>query len=194
MANTSLNSIETIKSYFAAHNGVQLQNRFKVYITGLPSAISTSNPELQAEQVIVGPRSLSTVRDNLIGLGGGRFVPRSQDVLSGGFGLQIVFPITNDNHILKLFNDWFNYFYRGPQTASLDGRPATILQYYDTAVRPVTLQLDILDPNSGINSSMFFYEVFPVETQPMEFNMGLVDKYLKYPVTFAFREYMHKFN
>lgn len=190
---TNLNSIDNIKTYFSTHNGVQLQNRFKVYITGLPGAIWNTNPELQAEQMIVGPRSLSTIRDGMIGLGGGRFVPRSQDVLAAGIGLQIVFPVTNDNYILQLFDKWFNYFYRGWQSESMDSRPPTVLQYYDVAVRPVTLQLDILDPNGNPNSTMTFYEVFPIETQPMEFNMGLVDKYLKYAVTFGFREYNHKF-
>ena len=49
--------------------------------------------------------------------------------------------------------------------------------------------VELLDPNGGTNTTYTFHEVFPVETQPIEMSMAFVDKYLKYAVTFGFREY-----
>jgi hypothetical protein len=51
------------------------------------------------------------------------------------------------------------------------------------------MNIEILNPNGGTNNTLTFFEVFPVETQPIEMSMAFVDKYLKYAVTFGFREF-----
>ena len=104
---TPTNPITSIKQYFTDHNGLQLANRFKVSFNGLPSGVilgDDSGGYVQAEYMALGPRAINTVQDNLSGFGQGRFVPRSQDILSGGFGVQLIFPITNDQHLLTFFN------------------------------------------------------------------------------------------
>lgn len=192
---TPTNPITSIKQYFTDHNGLQLANRFRVSFSALPSNLGTflhtENGFIQAEYMALGPRALNTVQDNLSGFGQGRFVPRSQDPLSGGFGVQLIFPVTNDSHLLTFFNSWFNYFYRNPKanstTPSYTG--SYVVPYYSTAVANTTMKVELLNPNGGVNTTFTFHEVFPVETQPIEMSMAFVDKYLKYAVTFGFREY-----
>lgn len=191
----NLNSIQTIKQYFHNHNGLQLTNRFTVQFFNLPGNIATNTAEYQAEYMALGPRAINTVQDNLTGFGGGRFVPRSQTFLGGGFGVQLIFPITNDNHLLQLFDKWFNMFYRGynvPAPGS-NSAPTFSINYYNTTVRNCSMTVNMLDPNGGINNTTTFYEVFPVETQPIEFSMATVDKYLRYAVTFAYRDRNQQF-
>lgn len=196
MAN--LNTIQTIKDYFNRHNGLQLANRFSINFYNLPGNIANGNlNEYQAEYIALGPRAINTIQDGLAGFGGGRFVPRSQNLLSGGFGVQVIFPVTNDNHIVNLFNNWFNYLYPGPRSYGNNGGSfsgAFVLPYYDDAIANVTMTVDTLDPNGNINNRLTFYEVFPVETQPIEMSMATVDKYLRYAVTFGYRDYYQNFN
>jgi len=189
------NAIQTIKDYFDRHNGLQLSNRFIVNFYNLPSNVWNANGvEIQAEQVILGPRSIFTIQDGLMGFGGGRFVPRSQNLLSAGYGAQIVFPVTNDNYILNFFNRWFNNFYPGPRSSTNGLRNAFILPYYDDAVYNVVMEVQMLDPNGNPNNVTSFYEVFPIECQPLELNMATSDKYLRYTVLFGFRDYYQNFN
>jgi hypothetical protein len=189
------NPIISIKDYFTIHNGLQLANRFKVSFSGLPGgiggALNAENGFIQAEYMAMGPRAINTVQDNLSGFGQGRFVPRSQDPLSGGFGVQLIFPLTNDSHLLSFFNNWFNYFHKGTRSVNTQANfsGAYLTQYYDTSVRDSKMVVELLDPNGGTNTTYTFHEVFPVETQPIEMSMAFVDKYLKYAVTFGFREY-----
>jgi hypothetical protein len=200
------NSITEIKDYFSRHDGLQLANRFRVSFSGLPANLRLNDGSntsfVQAEYMAIGPRSINTVQDNLTGYGNGRFVPKSQDLLSGGFGVQLIFPVTNDQHLIKFFNDWFNTFYKGPRNTGAVGSNGSgavpsflnsyIVPYYDSIVKNATMDVEMLDPNGNVNSTMFFYEVFPVETQPVEMSMAFTDKYVRYAVTFAYREYVHQ--
>jgi hypothetical protein len=132
------------------------------------------------------------VQDSLSGYGNGRLVPRSQHILaSGSNGIVATFAVTNDNYILDFFNRWFNYFY-----SSFQNNPSRpfILPYYGDAVAPVTIKLSLLDPNGNKNSETTFYEVFPVETQPLFMSMMKADTYMRYVVTFGFRDFTMDFN
>lgn len=186
------NPITSIKQYFDNHNGLQLANRFRVKFSNLPNAISIgdqSDGYVQAEYMALGPRAINTVQDNLNGYGYGRFVPRNQDLLSGGFGVQLIFPLTNDHHLTKFFDSWFDVFYKGSKKLQQSFTGSYLLPYYNLSVKDCSMQVELLNPNGGVNLTYNFYEVFPVETQPIELNMALTDKYLKYAVTFAFREF-----
>jgi len=190
MADTPLtNSIDSIKNYFANHGGLQLANRFSVSFN-LPASLGLGDSlkVLPAEFISLGPRSINTIQDGLQGYGNGRFVPRSQNQLSGGNGIIIVFPISNDNVVLDAFNKWFNTFYTGPRNA-ISTRNAYVLPYYYDVISPVVMTINILDPNGNVNSRFEFFETFPVETQPIELSMAFTDKYLRYAVTFGFREF-----
>jgi hypothetical protein len=169
------NSIQTIKDYFNRHNGVQLTNRFDVTILNAPPG----DIELQAQNLDIGPRGIATVQDNLYGYGGGRFIPRHQNLIAGGFGVVITFPVTNDNHILDYFNQWFNTIH------SAQGN--FILPYYDTIIKPVQMDVGVLNPNGQPNSIFTFEEVFPVETQPISFSMKENLPYQVYTVVFGYR-------
>jgi len=186
------NSIQTIKNYFERHNGLQLANRFQVNFSGLPLGIWRGPIEIQAQQIELPPRSISTVQDGLIGFGNGRFVPRSQNILPGP-GVIIAFPITNDNYLLEFFNNWFNYIYTGPRSNNNYTNPF-VVQYYDNSVFNSTMYLDYLDPNGEVNSTMTFYEVFPAEIQPIRLSMTTPDSYVSLVVTFGFRDFVHNFN
>lgn len=190
MAVSNLNSIQAIKSYFQRHNGLQLSNRFDISFSGLPNVIlpNGNNIEIQSQAITLSPRSINTIQDNLIGYGGGRFVPRSQNILPGP-GVMVQFPVTNDNYILQFFDNWFNYIYAGPRANNNYNNPF-VLQYYDDAVFNCTMYIRLLDPNGEPNTVFTFYEVFPVEIQPLELNMMKPDNYLSCIVTFGFREFV----
>lgn len=182
------NSIETIKSYFANHGGLQLSNRFTVNFYNLPFPGFGQNLEVHAQEVVFPPRSLETVVDGLQGYGPGRFVPRYQKVLTNG--LIITFPLTNDSFILDLFDRWFNWFYssnfannRVNQTRNF------ILPFYDQAVRNTYMDISIMDPNGSPNTVIRLKEVFPAETQPFILSMKAENSYITYPVVFGYRDY-----
>jgi hypothetical protein len=186
----NFNTIQTIKNYFDNHNGVQLTNRFIVNFYNLPADVWSGNLELTAEALTIGPRSISTIQDGLMGFGGGRYVPRSQMPFSGPYGAAISFPVTNDNYILNFFNRWFNKFYAGP----VNSNNPFIVPYYDDSVRNVRMEVQVLDPNGNPNSIITFHEVFPIESYPLEFNMASTDKYLRYAIYVGFRDTYYNFN
>lgn len=194
MAQTT-NSVQTIKDYFTAHNGLQLQNRFFVRFFNVPS-FSGGNanvPDIHAQEVSMAPRNLETVADQLQGYGVGRFVPRNQKLLSDNSGLLITFPLTNDMFILDFFNRWFNYFYASRFAAGIANSGRTfILPFYDDAVRSTNLQLSILNPNGLVNANIIFTEVFPIEAQPLVFTMRNESSYATYTVAFGYRDYSYQ--
>lgn len=189
------NSVQTIKDYFTAHNGLQLQNRFFVRFFNVPS-FSGGNvnvPDIHAQEVSMAPRNLETVADQLQGYGVGRFVPRNQKLLSDNSGLLITFPLTNDMFILDFFNRWFNYFYASRFAAGIANSGRTfILPFYDDAVRSTNLQLSILNPNGLVNANIIFTEVFPIEAQPLVFTMRNESSYATYTVAFGYRDYSYQ--
>jgi hypothetical protein len=187
MADT--NSIFTIKNYFSRHNGLQRVNRFDVSFAGLPSA---AQGEIDSENFYpvnyasIGSRLIDGIADNMSGYGYGRIQPRSQK-FSGG--VLLGFGISNDNHILKLFQAWFNHLYSGGRvTGAVNNRYTA--QFYHTSVYPATMTLRALDPNGVPNSTFTFYEVMPIETQPIEFTMLKSNDYLSYQVIINFKEYI----
>ena len=108
-SNPTTNSITNIKDYFSSHGGIQRNNRYQVYFENLPREIGLGTAkDIQALNVTIGARALDAVADNLTGYGPGRAVPRSQKFIGGVF---LAFPVTNDNHILKIFKKWFNNIY-----------------------------------------------------------------------------------
>jgi hypothetical protein len=187
------NSIETIKTYFANHNGLQLSNRFSVAFRNLPFQFRDQNgrsPVVQAQEVVFPPRSLETVVDGLQGYGPGRYVPRYQKILTSG--IIITFPITNDSFILDLIDQWFNYFYSSNFANNRVNQSRNyILPFYDDAVLPVFMDISILDPNGNPNLTITLSEVFPVETQPFLLSMKTENTYLTYPVVFGYRDYQY---
>jgi hypothetical protein len=180
------NSIQTIKTYVEDRKGLQRSNRFDVQIYNIPANIGRVN--FMAQQVDLGPRTIETVADNLQGYGLGRTVPRSQTLIKQ-FGVQLTFPVTNDNQILKVFNSWFNYFYANTNAGGF----GYFSQYYDKAVYNTQMVVRTLDPNGGVNNTMTFYEVFPVESQPMTMSMLKPDMYMSYTVVLAYRYYRQDF-
>lgn len=186
MVMTNQNSIQSIKSYIDNRKGLQRSNRFDVQIYNIPANVGRVN--FVAQQVDLGPRTIETVADNLMGYGLGRTVPRSQSLIKS-FGVQLTFPVTNDNQIIKVFNSWFNYFYANTNAGGF----GFYTQYYDNAVYRTQMVIDTLDPNGDRNNSMRFYEVFPVETQPITMSMLKPDQYLSYTVVLAYRYYRQDF-
>jgi hypothetical protein len=180
------NSITNIKDYFGAHGGLQRNNRYQVYFENLPSGIGYPGDikNIQAMNVTIGARAVDAVADNLSGYGPGRAVPRTQKFIGGVY---LAFPVTNDNHILKMFNNWFNLLYSGPKSGG-----SFTVNYYDDYVKKANMVVQILDPNGGINSTVRFYEVYPLETQPLEFTMVRNNEYSIYQVLMNYREF--KFN
>ena len=179
-----MNSITNIKSYFSAHNGLQRPNRFQVYFENAPVSYPTDQYEIQAMASVIGVRAIDCTADNLTGFGRGRTIPRSQKF---GAGVFLTFPITNDNHILRLFNDWFNVLHTGYRQG---GNFTTA--YYDTTVRDTTMVIQLLDLNGNVNTSIRFFEVFPLETQPIPLNMAENNKFLEYQVLMQYRDFVYE--
>jgi len=177
------NSITNIKDYFSRHGGLQRSNRYQIYFENLPNGIGigTSN-EMQALNVTIGARAIDAVADNLTGYGPGRAVPRTQKFVGGVF---LAFPITNDHHITKLFNNWFNKLYTGKKQGG-----NFLVNYYDDIVKNTNMVVQILDPNGGVNTTFRFFEVYPLETQPTEYTMMRNNEYAIYQVLMNYREFV----
>lgn len=176
------NSINNIKQFFDRHQGLQRPNRFSLEFAGLPSSLSESvpNEDLQLLGAVMGTRSIDVMLDNLAGYGFGRAVPRS---IKYPGGVLLTFPVTGDNFIIRFFENWFNSLF--PQ--NLNGRQ---VQYYDTLVKPVTMKINILDLNGNKKSTYNFYEVYPLETLPVEFKMDDKNSFLTLQVLMNFRNFI----
>jgi hypothetical protein len=182
------NSIVNIKDYFSRHNGLQRSNRYKVKFGGIEYFGIDGNNEYQARSAVIGSRAIDCVSDNLTGYGTGRVIPRYQKFVGGVF---LVFPVTNDSHILTLFNNWFNRLHSGSRSAYGGGGLGVryITDFYDDAVFNVTMDVELLDPNGGVNSTFRFYEVMPIETMPIELNMMENNAYSVYQVLINYKEF-----
>lgn len=186
------NSIVNLKNYFKEHDGLQRDNRYKVTFFGVSNINGSlgDTEEYFCNNATIGSRAIDAVADNLAGYGMGRAIPRSQK-FSGG--VLITFPVTNDSHILTFFNNWFNYIYSGSSSAP-GGYPGSpfILGYYDSVVAPVSMQIQLLDPNGNINCAYTFLEVYPIETLPMKLDMGSTNSFLTHQVLFNYREFYYQ--
>jgi hypothetical protein len=179
-----MNSITNIKSYFSAHNGIQRSNRYQVYFENAPVSYITDQTEIQALSATVGVRAMDCVADNLTGYGRGRSVPRAQKF---GAGVFLTFPVTNDNHIIRMFDQWFNVMYSGYRQGS-----NFTTNYYDDTVKNTNMIIQLLDPNGAVNLSMRFFEVFPLETQPIDLSMLENNKFLTYSVLMQYRDFIYE--
>lgn len=175
------NSINNIKQFFDRHQGLQRPNRFSIEFNGLPPEVSeiAPNSELELIAAVMGVRSIDVMFDNLSGYGFGRSVPRSTKFPGG---VMLTFPVTGDNFILRFFQNWFNSLF--PE--SLDGRQVA---YYDNVVRPATMKINVLDLNGNKKSIFTFYEVYPLETLPLEFKMADNNTFLTHTVMMNFRNF-----
>jgi hypothetical protein len=172
------NSIINIKNFFDRHKGVQRPNRFSLEFVGLPSSIrefAPTNDDLQLLAVDMGTRAIDVVYDNLIGYGPGRAVPRSQKFVGG---VLLTFPVTGDNFIIRFFDAWFNSIYNG-----------SLVNYYDTIVKGVNMNINVLDLNGNITTKFQFEEVYPIETLPFSFKMDDKNTFLTHTVLMNYRKY-----
>lgn len=180
------NSITNIKEYFTRHNGLQRVNRYSISFENIPISISGASlqdDDFQPLNVTIGARALDAVADNLSGYGPGRAVPRAQKFIGGVF---LAFPLTNDLHIMKMFDAWFNRIHAGYK----QGRNFTV-DYYDATIKNCNMTVKLLDPNGNANMSIKFFEVYPLETQPIEFTMLENNKYAIYQVLMNYREFVY---
>jgi hypothetical protein len=183
------NSIVNIKEYFDRHNGLQLSNRYSLSFSGLPDTLPQFPAnDLRPAAVSMGARAIDSLADNLAGYGNGRSVPRSQKFIPG---VMLSFAVTNDNFITDFFNSWFNLIYSGGRIKGDYSTPFQ-LSYYDSTVRPVQLNVNLLNPNGEINRIYTFYEVYPLENIPVELNMLEPNKFLIYQVLLNYREFTIK--
>jgi hypothetical protein len=185
------NSILSIKNYFQRHGGLQRTNRFDISFSNLPPAadrLVDREEFYPIEAVTIGNRAIEGIADNLSGFGPGRIQPRSQIFANG---VLLTFSVTNDNHIIKMFNAWFNYLYSGGRVATNGANPYQkyFVPYYNDAVYPVTMTVRLLDPNGNTNTSFKFYEVMPVEQQsPILLDMTKPNTYMSYQVLMNYKD------
>lgn len=186
------NSIKDIKDYFSRHKGLQRTNRFDIGFINLPAAPAAhvdSSSFYPVQAVTIGGRGMEFVADNLSGFKNGRIQPRSQKITEE---VLITFSVTNDSHILKMFNSWFNYLYSGSRVKGT-GADLTLkfnVPYYNDAVKNVGMKIRLLDPNGGTNLTYTFYEVMPAEMFPLTLDMNAKEPgYLTLQVQMVFKEF-----
>lgn len=184
------NTIYTIKDYFSRHGGLQRANRFDVSFVNLPGGIvenEDSEEFYPIQDAIIGGRGMEFVADNLSGYRYGRIQPRSQRIPEE---VLLTFSIANDNHLLKLFNNWFNYLYSGSRAVGSGNNLTSkfYVPYYNDAVKNVQMKIRLLDPNGNVNTTFTFYEVMPAEGFPIELSMTN-DKFVIYKIQMAFKEF-----
>lgn len=172
------NSIINIKNFFGRHEGIQRPNRFSLEFVNLPGNVkeySRNKEDFQLLSVDMASRALDVVFDNLVGYGPGRAVPRSAKFTGG---VLLTFPVTGDNFIIRFFDAWFNTIYSG-----------TMVNYYDTVVKPVQMKINVLDLNGGIKTTFNFFETYPIETLPFSFKMDDKNGFLTHTVLMTYRKY-----
>jgi hypothetical protein len=183
------NSIVNIKEYFERHNGLQRNNRYSLSFSGLPSLLpQLQEDDIQALAVSMGARAIDSLADNLAGYGSGRAVPRSQRFVPG---VMLTFAVTNDNFITDFFNNWFNLIYSGGNIKGNQSAPFQ-LSFYNDIIYNCKLNVKLLDPNGNVNRIYTFYEVYPLESIPVELNMIESNKYMVYQVLLNYREFTFK--
>ena len=180
------NSILTIKDFFDRHQGLQRNNRFSMSFFNLPSGLpALPNKDLNPIAITIGSRAIDGIADNLAGYGPGRTVPRSQKFPQG---IMLSFPVTNDNFITDFYDAWFNRIYSGGRQQGDYSKPFQ-LSFYDDIIANSQMKIDLLDPNGNINRSFTFFEVYPIESLPLELNMLDTNRYLVYQVLMMFRDF-----
>jgi hypothetical protein len=182
------NSILTIKDFFDRHGGLQRSNRFSMSFSNLPIVIpQLSSEDLTPLAITIGPRAIDGVADSLIGYGPGRTVPRSHRFPTG---VQLAFPVTNDNMITDFFDQWFNKIYSGGRQTNYNR--SYYVSYYDDIVSKCQMKVSLLDPNGNVNRTFTFFEVYPLECLPIELNMMRPNEYSIYQVLMMFRDFTFK--
>lgn len=182
------NSILSIKEFFDRHNGLQRSNRFSMSFVNLPSDIpQIPDTDLTPLAITIGGRAIDGVADSLIGYGPGRTVPRSQRFPTG---IQIAFPVTNDNMITDFFDQWFNRIYSGGRQTGYNR--SYYVSYYDDIIANCQMKISLLDPNGNANRTFTFFEVYPLECLPIELNMMRPNEYSIYQVLMMFRDFTFK--
>ncbi len=183
------NSILTIKDFFDRHHGLQRTNRFSMSFLNLPAGLSTVPvADFMPISVQIGARAIDSVADNLAGYGPGRAVPRSQKFAQG---VLLSFPVTNDHIITDFYDSWFNLIYSGGRQKGNYATPFQ-LSYYNDVVLNCQMKIQILDPNGGVNRTFTFFEVYPLESLPIELNMMKNNDYVTYQVLMMYRDFVFK--
>lgn len=180
------NSIIALKDYFDRHKGLQRSNRFSMEYVNLPAGLPTIPPEdFKIGAVTIGARAIDGVADNLVGYGPGRTVPRSQKFPQG---VLLTHSVTSDNFIADFYDAWFNLIYAGGrQRGNLS--EAFMLNYYDNVAANTVLKIKLLDLNGNTNRIYNFYEVYPIETLPVQLGMEKTNQFVTYQVLMMFRDF-----
>lgn len=180
------NSILTIKDFFDRHNGLQRPNRFSLSFINLPEYLQVpDNVDINPINVTIGARAIDGISDSLAGYGPGRTVPRSQKFPQG---VLVSFPITTDHFITTFFDRWFNAIYSGGrQRGNLSS--AFQVAFYDDIISNSQMKVSMLDLNGNPNVTFTFYEIYPIETLPIELSMLKNNEYSVYSVLMLFRDF-----
>ena len=183
---TNTNSIVNVKDFFDRHNGLQRNNRYSISFSGLPPALpQLADEEFKAESVAMSARAIDAITDNLAGFGSGRAIPRSQRFVPG---VLVNFPVTGDNFIIDFFNNWFNLIYSGGRVKGNLLQPF-VLSYYNDIVYNCTMKVKLLDLNGNVIKFFTFYEIYPIESLPIELTMSQPNKFVTYQVLLNYREF-----
>lgn len=183
---TNKNSIVNVKDFFDRHNGLQRNNRYSISFSGLPTNLPTvTEDDFKVESVAMSARAIDSITDNLAGFGSGRAVPRSQRFVPG---VLLNFPVTGDNFIINFFNSWFNLIYSGGRAKGNLTTPF-VLSYYNDVVYNTSLAVKLLDLNGNMVKQFTFYEVYPLESLPIELTMSQPNKFVTYQVLMNYREF-----
>jgi hypothetical protein len=187
------NTIQSLKTYFKTRDGIQRPNRFSIqfnlFSTGLQGVSQFQESEYLADEILINETAIDHVSDNLAGYGIGRLVPRR---LRYANGVTIIFPVAGDNKIIKFIDSWFKSLYGTEIASGQSGNFYT--NYYDQAVKNCNLRVRMLDLNGKPSSTFWFKEVFPTQSLPIRLAATNADPYLRYGVTFNFREYVYDLN
>lgn len=183
-ANT--NSIINIKEFINRHSGLQRPNRYSVQFNNLPEQLQPPDPsDIKVGSVTIGARAIDGIADGLAGYGAGRTIPRSQKFPQG---ILLTFPVTNDHFITSFFDRWFNALYSGGRQR---GNLATAFQvgFYDQLVSQTQMVVNLLDLNGNPNATFTFYEIYPIETLPIELAMAKNNEFSTYSVLLLYRDF-----
>jgi hypothetical protein len=173
---------QDIINLISSKNGIQRKNKFSVTFFADCSTfgIDINARILPAIYMNFGQKGMELTPDRLTGPGLGRNIPTNVTYESSS-GLLIRFPIEQDWYNYKLIQNWLN---------ALSGTgTVTAAQYYDSCAKTGKVFITAETYNGNPACKFEFFEAFPVNILPLEFNSEPDAGNATFDVIFNFRRY-----
>ena len=177
---------QDIINLISSKNGIQRKNKFSVtfYANCSLFNIDQGTRILPAIYMNFGQKGMELTPDRLTGPGLGRNIPTNVTYESSS-GLLIRFPIEQNWDNYKFIQNWLNAL----SGTGIGTGMVTTAQYYDSCAKTGKVFITAETYNGNPACKFEFFEAFPVNILPLEFNSEPDAGNATFDVIFNFRKY-----